>query len=267
MKLHIEHHTEYTYSWPVIYSIQHIRLTPFKLPNQQVLKWEISTPAKASHTLDHFGNKVTHFTVNQSHQRLEVTSRGVVELTPLQGGYLHNQADPVNPLVFSGATPLTVYTPDMAQFSSFVADKHIPFEARMLALANAVADRVQYKTGSTTVAHTAADAFENGEGVCQDHAHLMLACLRAHGFCARYVSGYRFSEHAPEHASHAWIDVYNPDKQAWLSVDATHRCLADEFHCRLAVARDFTGASPVRGVRSGGGEERMKVGVAIELAA
>lgn len=267
MKLRIEHHTTYSYSWPVIYSIQHIRLTPFTLPNQRVLKWEISAPTKATHSHDHFGNKVTHFTVNQSHQSLKVVSGGEVELAPLDEGYLHQLNDPINPLVFSGTTPLTVYTPEMAQFSSFVADNHIPFETRMLALANAVADRVQYKTGSTTVSHTAADAFENGEGVCQDHAHLMLACLRAHGFCARYVSGYRFSEHAPEHASHAWVDVYNPDKQAWLSVDATHRCLADEYHCRLAVARDFTGASPVRGVRSGGGEERMKVSVQIDLIA
>ena len=101
-----------------------------------------------------------------------------------------------------------------------------------------------------------------GRGVCQDHAHLFLACARALGRPARYVSGYLHTE-AEHMASHAWTDVWWPG-QGWVSIDVTNRQYASERHCRLAVARDYEAASPVRGVRTGGGEESMRVDVLVQ---
>ncbi|WP_313387964.1 transglutaminase family protein, partial [Achromobacter aegrifaciens] len=82
---------------------------------------------------------------------------------------------------------------------------------------------------------------------------------------ARYVSGYLYTtaEHA---ASHAWADVWLPDV-GWTSVDITNRQFASDCHCRLAVARDYDSASPVRGVRSGGGQESMEVSVQVQTSA
>ena len=104
-----------------------------------------------------------------------------------------------------------------------------------------------------------------GHGVCQDHAHLFLACVRGLGVPARYVSGYLYTtaEHA---ASHACADVWLSGI-GWTSVDITNRQFASDCHCRLAVARDYDSASPVRGVRSGGGEESMEVSVQVQTSA
>ena len=119
--------------------------------------------------------------------------------------------------------------------------------------------------GDDALARTKAlEAFENGQGVCQDHSHVMLACLRAHGIPARYVSGYFFNPNVEQHDSHAWVEVFDKDRGQWLGVDATHKALVRGNHCRLAVGKDFTGASPVRGIRTGGGQESLEVSVTIQ---
>ena len=114
----------------------------------------------------------------------------------------------------------------------------------------------------TDVRTAASEVLALGRGVCQDHAHLFLACARALGRPARYVSGYLHAE-AEHMASHAWTDVWWPG-QGWVSIDVTNRQYASERHCRLAVARDYEAASPVRGVRTGGGEESMRVDVLVQ---
>jgi transglutaminase-like putative cysteine protease len=98
--------------------------------------------------------------------------------------------------------------------------------------------------------------------VCQDQAHVFIACCRARGIPARYVSGYVHPGDAPHAASHAWADAYLPE-QGWISIDVTHRRFASSSLCRLAIGRDYLSASPVRGVRIGGGDETMEARVNI----
>lgn len=264
MKLRIQHHTTYCYSWPVLYSIQHVRLTPQQDSKQRIIDWKVKTPTKQHSARDHHGNTVLTFSVNEQHRELTVQSNGHVEIDALRDGYLPAESKALNPLVYTPTTPLTQFNREMEEFASFVTDTHIPFAHRMLALAHAVADRVAYTKGSSTVADSALQAFESGQGVCQDHSHVMLACLRAHGIPARYVSGYFFNPHVEQHDSHAWVEVFDENRQQWLGVDATHTALVHANHCRLAVAKDFTGASPVRGIRTGGGKESLNVQVMIE---
>ncbi len=264
MKLRIQHHTAYRYTWPVLYSIQHVRLTPQQDATQRLLDWKVKTPARQHSARDHHGNTVLTFSVNQQHRELSVQSNGHVEIEELDDGYLPPETKALNPLVYTPATALTEFNDEMKDFASFVTDKHIPFDHRVLTLANAVADRVAYTKGSTTVADSALQAFDNGQGVCQDHSHVMLACLRAHGIPARYVSGYFFNPNVEQHDSHAWVEVFDKDRGQWLGVDATHKALVRGNHCRLAVAKDFTGASPVRGIRTGGGQESLEVAVTIQ---
>jgi transglutaminase-like putative cysteine protease len=120
---------------------------------------------------------------------------------------------------------------------------------------------VGYRPGLTEVTSTAAQALTLGNGVCQDHAHLMLACCRARGVPARYVSGYIDPGDVPLSASHAWVDVWLDG--GWVSVDVTHAAFASGKYCRLAVARDYEAAAPVRGSRVGGKEEKMDVDVSV----
>ena len=106
-----------------------------------------------------------------------------------------------------------------------------------------------------------------GEGVCQDHAHALIACCRAAGIPASHVSGYFHTGDVGEVASHAWADAWLGPEDGWLSVDLTHRSLAGPGHCRLAVGRDYLDAAPVRGVRRGGGAEQMRVAVVVATSA
>ena len=113
----------------------------------------------------------------------------------------------------------------------------------------------------------AREAFDWGLGVCQDQAHVMVAVCRSIDLPARYVSGYFYAANEPDLASHAWVDVcVDPANRRWLSLDVTHRCPTDERHIRLAAATDYSACTPVKGLRRGGGEEDMSVGVRISLA-
>jgi transglutaminase-like putative cysteine protease len=128
-----------------------------------------------------------------------------------------------------------------------------------------VREAVAYQPGITDVSHSAAEALELGFGVCQDQAQVYVACCRAAGIPARYVSGYLYTGATGEVASHAWADAWLGDDSGWLSLDVTHGETAGAAHCRLAVGRDYLDAAPVRGVRRGGGREQLSV--AVKLAA
>ena len=94
---------------------------------------------------------------------------------------------------------------------------------------------------------------------------MFVACCRAAGIPARYVSGYFYTGETGEVASHAWVDAWIGGDEGWLSLDVTHGEAAGAAHCRLAVGRDYLDAAPVRGVRRGGGREQLSV--AVKLAA
>jgi transglutaminase-like putative cysteine protease len=124
---------------------------------------------------------------------------------------------------------------------------------------------VVYKRGATSDTPAAGAALALGQGVCQDHAHLFLACCHAHGIPARYVSGYVDPENTGHAASHAWVDAWVEDKDytGWVSIDITHARLMTDAYCRLAIGRDYDSAAPVRGTRRGGGIESLSVDVQI----
>jgi transglutaminase-like putative cysteine protease len=128
---------------------------------------------------------------------------------------------------------------------------------------DSIRQAVAYTPGVTDVTHSASEALELGVGVCQDQAHVLVACCRAAGIPARYVSGYFHSGDSGEIASHAWADVWLGSDEGWLSLDVTHAEDTGGRHCRLAVGRDYLDAAPVRGVRRGGGREAMTVTVRV----
>ena len=113
MKLRIQHHTTYRYTWPVLYSIQHVRLTPQQDNKQRILDWKIRTPAKHHSACDHHGNAVHTFSVNQQHRELTVQSHGHVEIDSLDDGYVPLQQLSLNPMVYTPTTPLTQFNVEM----------------------------------------------------------------------------------------------------------------------------------------------------------
>ncbi len=265
MRFTIRHETGYHYTAPVHYSIQQLRLTPRLDPNQRVLSWHVGAPGRLQRFVDAYGNITQTMVLTAPHQEIRIVVTGTLEIEPLVDGRIPISADApgadLSPLVFSVATALTSADPTVLAFAA----RHLPRTDRaedFLALAAAIYDAVQYETGATEVTSTAAQALEIGRGVCQDHAHLFIACCRARGVPARYVSGYLYPGDTPHAASHAWADVWI-EGSGWVSIDSTHRAYANERYCRLAIGRDYLSAAPVRGVRTGGGEESLQVHVTV----
>lgn len=259
MRLSILHRTVYRYTTPVFYSIQQLRLTPRTEPHQRTLRWRLGAPGPLTATIDAYGNTTHTLTLTDAHGDVNIEARGEVDIDPLVDGRLHEADTGVPPLSFLALTPLT--EPDAAVLD-FAQRLRGQGATALLAFADEVCNAVDYQMGTTEVTSTAREALALGRGVCQDHAHLYIAACRVRGLPARYVSGYVYPGDAPHAASHAWADVYLPD-EGWVSIDVTHRRFASDHLCRLAVGRDYASASPVRGVRIGGGAETMDVRVNI----
>ena len=127
----------------------------------------------------------------------------------------------------------------------------------------------EFEPGATTVSTSVDEVLHQRRGVCQDFAHLLLACLRGHGLPARYVSGYLLTEPPPGQArlmgidaSHAWVAAWSPD-HGWVEFDPTNDQLADHRYITLAWGADFADVVPVRGVILGGGSQEMDVSVSV----
>lgn len=265
MRFSIQHETVYRYTVPVNYSIQQLRLTPRLDPNQRVLSWQITAPGRLQRFVDAYGNVTHTMVLTAPNDEIRIVVTGALEIEPLENGRVPISPDApgtdLSPLVFTVATPLTTADETVRAF----AERHLKNKGRaddFLALAGAVRDAVQYESGITEVTSTAAQALSIGRGVCQDHAHLFIACCRAVGVPARYVSGYVHPGDTQHAASHAWADVWI-EREGWVSIDITHSEYPGERHCRLAIGRDYMSAAPVRGVRTGGGDESLEVRVAV----
>lgn len=265
MQLHIRHETLYRYVEPVKRSVQNLRLTPRRDPVQRALDWTISAPGRHHQQIDAYGNIVHLLTLDEPHREIRIVVNGVVET--LDNDIALPDEGQLSPLAYLAETTLT--KPDQA-IRDFAA-QHLNGSGdrypRLLQLAEALCEKIRYETGATEVHESAIQAFARGKGVCQDHAHVFIACCRSAGIPARYVSGYFYAGEEGEIASHAWVDVWLGPDAGWRSLDITHRTSAHASYCRLAVGRDYLDACPVRGVRRGGGPEHMQVAVIVATSA
>ena len=253
MRLHIRHVTNYHYDDPVAYSIQQLRLTPRADASQHILKWQLITPGHPRSQTDAHGNTVHTLVLSQPHHEISLVVEGEVETR-----------DDITVLPRVAASPLTASDEKI----DALAHEHLgtngkpPRRDAFMRLMEGVRERIAYQPGITDVTHTAAEALSLGQGVCQDQAHVFIACCRACSIPARYVSGYLLTDD-DQAASHAWADAWLEDEGGWISCDVTHSRFADGRFCRLAVGRDYLDASPVRGMRNGGNGEKMEVNVAV----
>lgn len=261
MQLNIRHNTHYRYSQSAAYTIQQLRLWPVNGPAQQVIEWHIHTPGKTAPLVDTYGNVMHTMVINQPHQQIDIEVHGSVKTLNLQQGILPPSVEHLPVMHYSCPTRLTEANADIRSLAAAGGAMATPVD--VLDLAKEILAQVRYKGGMTDVASTAVEALSLGVGVCQDHSHVMLACCRARGIPARYVSGYMNPGGSEEAASHAWVDVWLA-QHGWVSVDVSHYCFASGIYCRVAVGRDYEAAAPVRGSRIGGGEEKMQVSVFIE---
>ena len=286
MKYNVTHITQYLYSEAVSLCRNEACLLPRETPTQRCLSSRLlvePAPADLRERFDGFGNRLSHFAIQQPHNELKVTARSELIVTadpePLASANqvawesVRKQLTGARASNNLGALSFLYDSPLIGksqQFSDYAGASFPPLRS----LAEAVADLMQriyhdfkYDPGFTTVATPLSEVMETRRGVCQDFAHLGVACLRSMGLAARYVSGY--IETLPPagqerlvgaDASHAWFSVY-AGEAGWIDFDPTNNQVPSEQHITVAWGRDFSDVSPLRGVAFGGGKHKVNVSV------
>ncbi|MBD9399744.1 MULTISPECIES: transglutaminase family protein [unclassified Pseudomonas] len=257
MRLSIRHNTSYHYEDQVRASIQYLRLTPHDSSRQQILDWQLDLPRPARAQRDPYGNILHVLTLDEPHESIVIGAQGLVEIDESSDAEHESQSA----LPFLRFTRLTEADAALREFAWKQCAQRRDRNA-LIDLMHGLNDHIRYKPGATAVETSAAEAFAGRQGVCQDHAHAFLACARSLGIPARYVSGYLVTDNQDHLASHAWAEAWLDG--AWYSFDVTNRLARPERHLKLAIGLDYLDACPVRGMRRGGGSERMMARVDVE---
>jgi transglutaminase-like putative cysteine protease len=266
MRLSVDHVTRYLYDRPARSVVQSHRLHPSAFAGQKVTAWEVSVSggSKGAGFRDGAGDHVQGWTIAGPVSEVVVRVSGTVETTDLTG-VLKGHREVVHPDCYLRATHPTRGDAALTALA-MQADGGDPLGLAH-ALSAAVADAIAYRPGVTHAHTTAAEALALGEGVCQDHAHALIACARARGMPGRYVSGYLFAaaDGTPHEAAHAWAELHVPGL-GWVGFDPANRCCPDDRYIRLGSGFDAQDAAPIRGIARGGGREALDVTVAVQQA-
>lgn len=288
MNYRLTHRTIYEYDEPVAVSHHAARLEPRSTVSQARSDWRVSIspePAVQVQRPDFFGNRVCFFAIQELHARMEIVATSVVTVeAPLRADPSASPAweevvqlyrDPVSPdsmdpFQFVFDSPLIPLNREFAAY----AIKSFPPECPLLAGVADLNERIHadfvYDPVATTVATPLSEVWEKRRGVCQDFAHIAIACLRSLGLPATYVSGYLRTRFPADQAhligasaTHAWFSVHVPNF-GWVDFDPTNNCQPTDEHITVAYGRDFSDVSPVMGVLTGGGRHAVKVAVEVE---
>jgi transglutaminase-like putative cysteine protease len=271
-RLRITHRTHVVYEGSARASYNEARMSPPTLPRQTTLSARLTTDAQAPiwSYRDYWGTLVSAFDVMAPHEELTISATATVETSPA--------ADPAPPLPWAQLTAAaadgqlleylmptarTTVSAELAAQAREQAAAADPAEAAAV-IAGWVRDRVAYVPGSTGVQTSAQEAWDQGQGVCQDIAHLTVALLREVGLPARYVSGYLYPKASAQPGdevtgqSHAWVEYWTGE---WAACDPTNRASVGEQHVVVAAGRDYADVPPLKGIYHGAPRSTMDVSV------
>jgi len=289
----ITHETEYAYGAEVTHAHQLLHLTPRQLPSQTCASHSIvidPEPTRQGQFMDAFGNPIVRAELDKPHRQLNVTASMSVEVwdrevidarASLQWHKVRDQfkyaARPRSPQeieasVYRMESPHVRLKRSIVEFSRECFARNEPILVCAETLLTKLHRELKYAPNETHIGTSVTELLETRRGVCQDFAHLMIACFRVHGLAARYVSGYlRTLPTAGKEklvgadASHAWVSVYAPPF-GWVDLDPTNGVRVGTDHITLAWGRDFSDVSPLRGVIVGGGTHQLAVRVTVSEA-
>jgi len=291
MMYDIRHRTTFTYEDVVSVSHHVLHLSPRRHPRQRALETAMlidPSPAVDSQGSDYFGNPVHYLTVQEPHDQLVVEARSRIDVQPLPASIdlgaserwvetresLAAAADDTTLQAFQFVfdSPYSVADEDVRDYAlqSFVGDRPV-LEAAM-DLTSRIYGEFEYRGGVSDVSTPVRDVFGMRKGVCQDFAHLEIACLRSLGLAARYVSGY-LRTRPPEgkeklvgaDASHAWLSVWC-GSNGWVDFDPTNNVIPNVEHITIGWGRDYGDVSPINGFIVGGGAHQVAVAVDVNPA-
>ena len=305
MKLRITHETLYHYT-PTVETAQHVaHLHPPITPCQNCHHHHLTTAPSAahlSHNIDAYGNHRVYWSLPTPHNTLKVTAQSELETFPIEDKRLIELKKQTMNMSWESAVLAYRYRAGIASDDATgfaYASHHAPIDMAFAIYAQSsfppgrnlidatrhlmqrIHSDFKYESFSTDISTPALQVLQDKKGVCQDFAHVMLACLRSLGLAARYVSGYLLTEPPPgqprligNDASHAWISLRIPHinpvegTESWYDFDPTNNrdgwCSPGLDYVRLAVGRDFADVSPLRGVLQGGTHHTLSVSVTVE---
>lgn len=265
MILTVAHRTTYRYDAPIRLAVQSLRLTPSVCDGQRVIDWTVAVEdgRKGAAFRDGAGDWIESWSVRGPADHVTVSVTGKVETADF-AGLLTGHREAVNPAVYlreTQATRADAALTGLAEAAASEADEPL---ARAHALSRLVSEAIAYRPGATEAHTTAAEALALGEGVCQDHAHALIAAARVLGMPARYVSGYLFAaaDGTPHEAAHAWAELW-VSGLGWVGFDPANRTCPDDRYIRLGSGLDARDAAPIRGIAQGPGRETLDVTVAV----
>ncbi|MGY6695318.1 MAG: transglutaminase family protein [Roseinatronobacter sp.] len=268
MILTVSHTTRYRFETPVRGLIQSLRLRPSRCEGQKIIDWSIDVPGAVMgpSCRDGAGDYLQTASLRSPVTHVDVIVTGSVETTDTSG-VLRGHRERVPARAYLRHTPRTEANRAIHDLVDDTLAGHETASAleRAHLLAAAVLKALPYRSGLTHAHTTGAEAMTEGNGVCQDHAHVLIACAHLAGLPARYVSGYlnATAEHHTDEASHAWAEIYI-DGLGWVGFDASNQCCPDENYIRLGSGLDAQDAAPIRGLVLGGAEEKLDVSVVVE---
>jgi transglutaminase-like putative cysteine protease len=285
----IVHRTAYKYKYPVSVGNHVACLKPRSLPRHRLAQSELRiqpNPATLTERVDYFGNHLCFFTIEEPHDELIVEARSDV-IMEQNGGpsppqsfpwedaarMLKENHDPalLEAFQFRFESPRIRLRPEFAAYALESFTGRRPMHEALLDLTARIHRDFRFESKATNVRTPVEEVFRKRRGVCQDFAHVQIACLRSIGLSARYVSGYLRTYPPPGQprlvgadASHAWVSSYCPGI-GWLDVDPTNNVVPSDGHVTLAWGRDFGDVSPLHGLILGGGVHTLKVAVDLEV--
>jgi len=284
----IVHRTTYKYKYPVSVGNHVACLKPRSLPHQQVKQSELRIhppPATRTERMDYFGNLLCFFTVQEPHNELVVEARSEVKIEGTAAPMLQHSLpweeaarslpDDHSPAgleayQFGFESPRIRVRPEFAVYARQSFTPGRPMQEALLDLTARIHKDFRFDSKVTNVRTPTEQVFRKRRGVCQDFAHLQIACLRSLNLAARYVSGYLRTYPPPGQpgllgadASHAWVSAYAPGI-GWIDIDPTNNLVPSNGHVTLAWGRDYGDVSPLHGLILGGGAHILKVAVDME---
>lgn len=288
MVYRIRHYTEYNYEDPVSICYNRLCLTPINTTGHECISSDISitpTPDELTFRDDFFGNKISFFSINKEHRRLRINTSSVVNI--------ENRLNPEkafnSPILWRDVDELIRNEKETQEITQYILPSHyIPYsdavgafckdcfneDATLWSACNSLMKKIhatfEFKPGFTTVNTPVETVIKLKKGVCQDLAHLMIACLRNMKIPARYVSGYLETLPPPgkerlvgADASHAWVEIYFPEI-GWVEFDPTNNLLPNHQHIIVAFGRDYQDVAPIKGIVFSSGKQKLTVRVDVE---
>ena len=263
MLLNIEHTTQYHYPDKINGIVQSTKLIPSEYNGLKIFEWNVKRDSKneGSKYIDAEGNNIMSYSEHSGVESIKFSVTGKVETLDTNGVF-KSKFDKLSPYIYLRNTYLTEPSREICDLANAANENQNDSIQTAHNILSFVAESIEYTPYTTNSNTSAAEAFKQGKGVCQDQAHIMISAARFLGIPARYINGYMHNnKNSSEFQStHAWAELFF-ENLGWVGFDPTNMCSPDERYIRVSSGLDANCAAPIKGTIYGSSSENLKINV------